>query len=189
MKRRELYAWAAGFIEGDGSISICRRAAVATNYNLRLQVSQGIVVPLERLRGLFGGTVARAGYSQNGSPRFLWYCDSNKAMDALKKMLPFLCCRRDEATLAIRFQNNVNLWVTRMRVGKKYGTGRLPARVVMQRDGWIAEMKAMHRRSGRLLAGAETKPSEPRLAVSDSPCSGDQVNPERTAETTVPIPA
>ena len=54
---REELAWAAGFVEGEGSFSCGNPSSGKSHGYLRIDVSQVDRVPLERLQAMFGGSI------------------------------------------------------------------------------------------------------------------------------------
>jgi hypothetical protein len=98
--RKNLVAWAAGFLDGEGSIGIYMNSG-----SYRLMVSAGQknnVEPLERLLALFGGTIQNNDYGSYAT--HYWMISSRQAGSALKEMLPFLVVKREQAELALEFQ-------------------------------------------------------------------------------------
>ena len=62
MSRSHQLAWAAGFIDGDGFITIQNRSQMVngkkyTGYYVRLGCCQASEVPLKELQRLFGGVI------------------------------------------------------------------------------------------------------------------------------------
>jgi len=110
-KREADYAWAAGFVDGEGSIGIY---ASHHTYSLTLYVGQKYRKPLDKLATLFGGTpYFNKSKTKNGSGLWDWKISSTKARDALVAMLPFLVVKRNQALLAIEFQSTVQVDMNR----------------------------------------------------------------------------
>ncbi len=98
-------AWAAGFIDGEGCVSIyprnnrpsARMSVTATNCDIR---------PLIKLKAMFGGSV----YTSFDSPNpkwntgFRWQVDSQKAADALEAMIPYLIVKKEQAVLFMEYR-------------------------------------------------------------------------------------
>jgi hypothetical protein len=87
-------AWAAGFIDGDGSI-FKKRANYKYEY-LSLGVDNSEREPLDRLVALFGGKVngPYRGSSLGKKPRFQWVLIGTAADLAIQAMWPWLCSQR-----------------------------------------------------------------------------------------------
>ena len=161
MKRELMYAWAAGFIDGDGSITILQNNVWhgGRGFYLRLEASGVSDKPLKKLLGLFGGTIS-GGY---GRPIFGWRVDAGKARAALKAMLPYLTNKADQARLAIRFQNHIDRWEAWRRKPRGYHV-KLPGRVINERYSMKLDLMRMHIRNGRQPAAATTESGEPAVA-------------------------
>ena len=105
-------AWAAGFFDGEGCISIgkpinkrLRKDGTGyrhTWYQLQAIVAQRNRRPLEVLVGLFGGNITIV--KIHGSSYFYLRMHGPKAMAMLQRLLPFLVLKQEQAELAIRFQ-------------------------------------------------------------------------------------
>lgn len=101
-----LWPWAAGFIDGEGSIGIeLRRDRASVSGRLVLTVVQKHPEPLERLRDAFGGNLDwQRGSGPRGTDRWRWRVASGTALDVLQRIRPFLIAKRDEADIAIAYQ-------------------------------------------------------------------------------------
>lgn len=99
MKSVEL-AWAAGFIDGEGSIVITQAKGRRTPvYMLQLNAGQAIREPLDRLVSILGGAV----YAVSTRGTYLWAMRGNPAGEALGKIRPYVCCKSKEIDLALEF--------------------------------------------------------------------------------------
>jgi len=106
MTREEKVIWAAGFVDGEGCISIIknRHAGCVRGYyyTMRVAVSQRGRRPLDELAKLFGGVVRPA---QRGSDLFVWVASTQMGADALNEMLPYMIVKKQQAKVAISFAN------------------------------------------------------------------------------------
>ena len=105
--------WAAGFMDGEGTITIKRvkRGKYQKLYHLPYiscaQVEkQDNVLALRRLQQLFGGSLAY--YIQKPDKKdcintVTWNVTSAKALNCAKKLLPHLVIKNKQATLLIKF--------------------------------------------------------------------------------------
>ena len=107
--------WSAGFMDGEGTITIKRikRGKFNKLYHLPYiscaQVNKpNNVVALKILQELFGGSLAY--YIQK--PKFkncidtvTWNVTSKKALDCAKRLLPYLVIKNKQAKLLIEFSN------------------------------------------------------------------------------------
>jgi hypothetical protein len=118
MSKSHRLAWAAGFIDGDGFITIQNRKSVVNGKTysgtyLRLGACQAMQKPLEELQSLFGGSIKpknsgpnHEGY--NRKPQWVWALSTQQAADALQQLLPFLIHKREVALLALDFQKTMS---------------------------------------------------------------------------------
>lgn len=118
MSKSHLLAWAAGFMDGDGHITIQDRKTkhkdkVYTGHYLRVGACQSSLPPLERLKQLFGGSIRpknvgpnREGY--NRKPQWVWALSTQEAAEALEQMLPYLLHKKEVAKLALEFQTTMS---------------------------------------------------------------------------------
>jgi hypothetical protein len=73
---------------------------------LNISAVQATPEPVERLREIFGGTVAKRLLPYRGAVRvlFTWQTSSRLAEQVLVEMRPFLIAKADEADLALEFR-------------------------------------------------------------------------------------
>lgn len=110
-------AYAAGFFDGEGSIVIsrrfCRRKHVRSNYDysLLICVSQVDGEIMDWFVGNFGGCVylkKRLEFEKHKHDVYNWLLSHKAAYLFLKEILPFLKYKKEQAQLAIRFQERLN---------------------------------------------------------------------------------
>lgn len=117
MSRSHRLAWAAGFIDGDGFITIQNRTTkykekTYKGHYLRVGACQANLAPLEELQKLFGGSIRtknsgpnREGY--NRKQQWIWTLSTQEAYQALKELIPFLIHKRQVALLGLEFQETM----------------------------------------------------------------------------------
>jgi hypothetical protein len=91
------YAWAAGFIDGEGHIGT--RLNTSNTYQISIQVHQKGTEPLDRLQKIFGGKV----YTQHSKPGiYKWSIQKRQlVLDTIDKLWPYLTeVKRAQATKA-----------------------------------------------------------------------------------------
>jgi len=98
-------AWAAGFIDGDGSIGIYRNGK-AKALVLILQAVQVNPVPLLELQRLFGGSIARVSGKGNRRNYQKWVVAARLAQSALERMWPYFITKGNEASIGIEFSRS-----------------------------------------------------------------------------------
>lgn len=118
MSKSHQLAWAAGFMDGDGHISIQNRKTkhkekTYTGTYLRVGACQASLAPLEKLQSLFGGSIKpkNSGPNPQGynrKPQWVWCLSTEQAKNALEQMMPYLVHKQKVAKLALEFQNTMS---------------------------------------------------------------------------------
>lgn len=117
MSKSHRLAWAAGFIDGDGFITIQNRNQTVNGkqykgHYLRVGACQASLAPLEELQRIFGGSIRPKSigsnpHGYNRKPQWNWALSTQQASDALTQMLPFLLHKREVALLALDFHGTM----------------------------------------------------------------------------------
>lgn len=98
-------AWAAGFIDGEGHVTIRRfkNAGGGIIYNLSIEVANCDIRPLMRLKGLFGGSVyaKKAPTNPAWSQAYRWTIQTLMAKKCLIAISPYLSCKAEQAAIAL----------------------------------------------------------------------------------------
>lgn len=100
MTEEIMLAWAAGFIDGEGCVSILTDRK---NYACLIDVGQVNKHPLTILAGLFGGTVRHCPSKYGG--HWAWRVYGPKASIAAQRLLPYLIGKKRQAEILIEFQD------------------------------------------------------------------------------------
>jgi hypothetical protein len=118
MSKSHRLAWAAGFIDGDGFITIQQRNQTIKDkqykgHYLRIGACQASELPLKELQNLFGGqiTVKNSGPNREGYNRktqYLWNISTAKAAEVLEQLLPYLIHKKEVALIALEFQKTMS---------------------------------------------------------------------------------
>src|SRR3990167_9877690 len=100
-------AWAAGFIDGDGVISMYQRKDRRNEFRVVVRAMNTNRLALDKLHGMFGGSVhpminALDARARGWKPSFYWSASDRKAEAAIRSLLPFLLLKRKQAALALR---------------------------------------------------------------------------------------
>ena len=118
MSKSHRLAWAAGFIDGDGFITIQNRNQTIKGkeykgHYVRLGCCQASQVPLKELQDPFGGSIKsknsgpnKEGY--NRKPQWMWCLSTQQACDAIEQLLPYLVHKKQVALLALEFQTTMS---------------------------------------------------------------------------------
>lgn len=117
MSKSHQLAWAAGFMDGDGFITIQNRKTkhgdkIYTGTYLRVGACQANQLPLEKLQNLFGGSIRPKNsgpnpHGYNRKPQWIWTLSTSEAKNALEQMLPYFVHKKEVALLAIAFQDTM----------------------------------------------------------------------------------
>ena len=110
MTDKEQLAYIAGLVDGEGSICIHRDASNKkryVKYNLLVNVSNTDPRPLRLIQGLFGGSffLTNRTVSREGKlPCWGINVSGPKAENLLRKILPYLIIKKEQAVLALEFR-------------------------------------------------------------------------------------
>lgn len=112
----EARTYAAGFFDGEGCVSIVRQKKKQSRrgyvYRLVTSITQnhlGSLIDFQHLAGVEGRIyqISRQGSSNRDS--FTLNYDGQAAADLLTNLAPFLYRKRDEANVALLFQNGTHI--------------------------------------------------------------------------------
>lgn len=97
-------AWAAGFFDGEGCITIhlSRRSSreLRQFHQLRTDVVQKSIAPLQKLIEMFGGGI----YQRSSGALYTWVLTGADAEAFLTAILPYLIVKREQALVAVGFR-------------------------------------------------------------------------------------
>lgn len=108
LTREAKVAWAAGFIDGEGSITLMSVNSKRA-YSVLLEATNRDVAALERLRELFGGTfqVHTRGNALHATT-LKWRLFAANACRAIAELYPYLVVKQEQARLALIWQTTVD---------------------------------------------------------------------------------
>jgi LAGLIDADG DNA endonuclease family protein len=95
------YAWAAGYLDGEGCITILRRSSGI--HFLSVIVNSKRRESLEHLQEILGGQIYP--WKLQGVQYYRWAIGNRAAGEALAKVLPHLTIKQEECRVALRFQS------------------------------------------------------------------------------------
>ena len=101
------YAWAAGFLDGEGCFSLTK---TPRSFTVVLIVCQCRPEPLDELSALFGGAVyLNSRTTAAGTPIYQWRCPGGAQgiVETIEKVLPYLILKRREAELILQYCKTV----------------------------------------------------------------------------------
>jgi hypothetical protein len=116
MSRTHDVAWAAGFFDGEGFVTIQKRNSKAKSgkryesYYLRIGINHVAVEPLNEMLRIFGGTIRKQSAHSvvgNRHQRHSWQMSCTQAKEALITMMPYFRNKQKAAELGIELQNTM----------------------------------------------------------------------------------
>lgn len=97
----------AGFFDGEGSIGIYYRQKTKDRFHLRTQLTNNKNKDTQKLMTYlmdkFGGNLSEQ-ITLSGRVKYNWQLNSDKAVYFLKKIEPYLIFKKDQAIIAINWQ-------------------------------------------------------------------------------------
>jgi hypothetical protein len=109
-------AWAAGFFDGEGYVTIQYGYTKAKNgkryhrHTLRIGINHVAPEPLYEMQRLFGGQIEKQKLESvrgNRHPRHRWVLNCNNAAEALKRMMPYFKNKQKVAELGLELQATI----------------------------------------------------------------------------------
>lgn len=106
MRKTEKLAYTAGIMDGEGSIYIRKTTRGHQSSELSVFVTNTEEWICQWLKFQYGGSVHIMNPTRkpNWKIGYRWWLSSNKAVEFLKMVLPYLNLKRPQAELAIKFQ-------------------------------------------------------------------------------------
>ena len=138
------WAYLAGFLDGDGCITITTKNQRRT-YCIEVRYSQTNGPFLQHLRDLVGiGSVYQTSKPKgNHSARFQWVFASGKAEEFLRAIFPFLVLKKDQAEIALKLAE-----LMRQQRAKSY---RLTEEAIEKREKIRQELRQLKGPKGKGL--------------------------------------
>lgn len=100
------YAWAAGFIDGDGCFCLFRSSPKARDGVRSVSISAGNngIASLEELQSLFGGRVHLSHKTSAGNDHWQWHLSgAQNVREAIVQLLPYLIEKREIAEVVFAY--------------------------------------------------------------------------------------
>lgn len=123
MSKTHQIAWAAGFFDGEGYITIGRRNTPykdKTYYHhyLRIGINHVAREPIDEMYRIFGGNIEyNTNVIGNRKPRYRWICNTKKANEVLKMLMPFLKNKNRACETAFEYIQTIGINGQRMLPG------------------------------------------------------------------------
>lgn len=111
--------YAAGFIDGEGCITLHRRAKEVAHsnsdqYQMIVIVSNTNIEPLLGFSERWGGTIRKLKrYQSHHRQRYNWRLSAHRSMKLLEDILPFLIIKKEVAKLCMEVQRENMQWQCR----------------------------------------------------------------------------
>lgn len=140
--------YVAGLFDGEGYIRIAtfKQSKLHTRMQLFGGIGMTYLPVIQQLQERFGGSVQCNDHSRRNAahrPQHFWLVSSVKAANFLKSVVPHLIVKREEALLAIEFQNSIDEW--RGKLGN-----RSPKSFTTEREAVWAYRRDLARRISEL---------------------------------------
>ena len=136
MKQKVQFAYAAGILDGEGCFSIVKQG---NSYLPRIQVVMTNQKPLNKLVGLFGGSLVQTKMAENGNKIPYHYTASGKNANRLiLSALPYLLEKKEQAEMLLVLQRDVDKWNAMSRK-----RGDLPLEVIAFRASLKEKLHAL----------------------------------------------
>lgn len=173
------YAYLAGVIDSDGCIAIKRTKPTAKSkrktisYSLQVLINQVDGRMLNYIRGAFGGctTVCR-NQGQKHQDVYRWYVTGDKAAYILKRLIPFLRAKKEQAQIGLRLQNRITKGCGKPETG--WRTKKVTEEELAIREHLYISIK-QEKQKIIPLAAVETKRGKSSLEkISDSPFHSEE---------------
>ena len=155
-------AYLAGLVDGEAYIGVTRRAPKRGNsersprYTVRLALSMTDRAPvaiLAEFAGMAGSVTTRRVRAAHHKTPFEFNVTNHRCVDLLKKLLPFLICKKQQAVWAIEFfdlaktsasrrnkRGVAYIWKAGKNTGKKYHPRSLDDDFVRELDCFYRKM-------------------------------------------------
>lgn len=116
MNRREILAYMAGIIDGEGSIMLWKNknSKKRGQYNLRINVSSTDKCLIDWINTHFAGHCymvnAPSRQNPNWKKQFLWQLPSPNLLTFMIELVPFLIIKKERFQIAIKFRETFEKW-------------------------------------------------------------------------------
>ncbi len=144
------YAWTAGILDGEGTITIyprkrSDRKCRNPGYSMVVRVANTDLAMINRLLELWGGSfIVIKDRRPNRAICYHWTLSANQAMKMLVSVEPYLVTKRELAKLCIEFQKRV---ISRSGYRPLIGLGsHLSDQEISKRGFLFSQVKALNRK-------------------------------------------
>jgi LAGLIDADG endonuclease len=136
-------AWAAGIVDGEGCIAICRyqnkRGSRKDYLHAILQIGNTDPRMLVKIQSMFGGKIGTSKVTGlRTRPIYSWRAISSKAADVIKQIRPYLVSKADQADVLLAFQE-----IFERNQGRRGGKHRIPESDIRLRQEMFESIKLL----------------------------------------------
>lgn len=107
MTNDQLVLYAAGFFDGEGTVSIAKPSAWSRQYKMIVRITQVTELPLKELKKKWGGCVCLRKMNYKNSKHhdiYIWTISNAKARIFLEDVYPYVMVKRAVTILGLEFQ-------------------------------------------------------------------------------------
>lgn len=159
MTLHEKLIWAAGFLDGEGYISVTKANMngnrATPSYRPEISAAQVHREPLDVLVELFGGRVLYTNAKSGGHWYWRLYCA--KALPVVQRLLPYLVAKRTQAALVLEFGSLIHERGKSVRY--------IPEHELIRRREIFDQLKAINQRRTRAERLSEEAPPQAGGAI------------------------
>jgi hypothetical protein len=138
------YAWAAGIIDGEGSVAMTRarpgqNRRRTLSFQVRISVRMTDKNAIQKLQRLFGGTfkLAHVRNPEKHRATYEWFAGDRRTVAVLQKTIPYMITKKPQARLILDYRR------TCFRVRR---AGRCSDAVVKRKITYFNKLTALNRR-------------------------------------------
>lgn len=146
-------AYLAGFIDGEGTICICRgdRRTYGVGGYLVLRATNTNKDIILWIRTVFGGSVIKKPETRNPkwADAYFWVVSSQKAENIIRELIPYLKVKRLQAETALRYRETYHR-IDSM-VAAEHGGWKVPGHIIEERVLLRNKMLELNKRGPKEL--------------------------------------
>lgn len=130
METKLLKAWMAGFLDGEGCLTITRQIRKnrpSATYRSQISVTNTVRESLVDFQTTYGGSIYEITERRNDknnrkwSDSYVWYCPLDSAKLFLEEMLPHLRVKKQQAQILLVFLDTKNSFKRNKRTKGRHG--------------------------------------------------------------------
>ena len=130
IQKANIAAWAAGFVDGEGSFSIVYQKSLKHHSFIVVATAcQNDIRPLLKLKEVYGGTI----YQEKRDEIYRWHIYGFALARFLREVIPFLIVKKEEALLCLKFRE----------ILERRNGGKIPEEELSERFKLVEEYKVL----------------------------------------------